>query len=57
MTPHINLDDRVTPLNLSVRLPPDVAELLRDVSYRTGRSKRFLVINALRKTYGPAAVE
>jgi predicted DNA-binding protein len=51
------LHDRVTPLNLSVRLPPDVAELLRDVSYRTGRSKRFLVINALRKTYGPGAVE
>jgi hypothetical protein len=40
------------PTNLSIKLPPDVAEILHRLAYETGNSKRDLVINAVRRTYG-----
>lgn len=40
------------PTNLSIKLPPDVAEILHRLAYETGRSKRELVIDAVRKAYG-----
>jgi len=42
------------PTNLAMKLPPDVAELLHRLAYETGRSKKDLVIDAVRKTYGEA---
>lgn len=39
------------PTNLSIKLPPDVASLLHRLAYETGRSKRDLIISALRHTY------
>lgn len=39
------------PTNLAIKLPPDVAELLHRLAYETGRSKRDLVIEAIRQTY------
>jgi hypothetical protein len=40
------------PTHLAIKLPPDVAELLHRRAYETGTSKRDLVINAVRTTYG-----
>jgi predicted transcriptional regulator len=40
------------PTYLSIKLPPDVAELLHRLAYETGRSKRDLVIAAVRQAYG-----
>jgi predicted transcriptional regulator len=40
------------PTQLSIKLPPDVAELLHRLAYETGRSKRDLVITAVRQAYG-----
>lgn len=39
------------PANLAIKLPEDVAALLHRLAYETGRSKRNLVIDAIRKTY------
>jgi hypothetical protein len=44
------------PTHLSVKLPPDVAELLHRTAYETGRTKQDLVTDALRKTYGEIPV-
>lgn len=43
------------PTNLAIRLPEDVAAMVHRLAYETGRSKRDLVIEALWKTYAPAA--
>lgn len=40
------------PTNLAIKLPPDVAALLHRLAYETGRSKRDLVIAAVRRAYG-----
>lgn len=41
------------PANLTIRdLPEDVAYLLHRIAYETGRTKRDLVIDAIRQTYG-----
>lgn len=40
------------PENLAIKLPPDVAAALHRLAYETGRSKRDLVVSALRDTYG-----
>ncbi len=42
------------PTNLSIKLPADVAAILHRLAYETGRSKRDLVIDAVRKTYKEA---
>lgn len=42
------------PTNLSIKLPADVAALLHRLAYETGKSKRDLVIDAVRKTYEKA---
>jgi hypothetical protein len=39
------------PTNLAMRLDPDVAEILHRLAYETGKSKRDLVHDAVRKTY------
>jgi predicted transcriptional regulator len=39
------------PVNLSIKLPDDVAEILHRVAYETGRSKRSLVVGAVRQAY------
>jgi hypothetical protein len=38
--------------NLAIKLPADVAELLHRVAYETGRTKRDLVLDAVRQVYG-----
>lgn len=45
------------PTNLSIKLPDDVAEILHRLAYETGRSKRDLVIDAVRGTYKPATLD
>jgi predicted DNA-binding protein len=40
------------PTNLSIKLPADVAEILHRLAYETGKSKRDLVLDAVRRTYG-----
>ena len=40
------------PTWLSMRLDPETAELLHRTAYETGKSKRALVITAVRQTYG-----
>jgi len=40
------------PTNLAIRLPPDVASLLHRLAYETGRSKKDLVLAAIREAYG-----
>jgi predicted transcriptional regulator len=40
------------PTNLSIKLPPDVAEVLHRLAYETGQSKRDIVISALRQVHG-----
>ena len=39
------------PTNFAIKLPADVAALLHRLAYETGKSKRDLVIDAVRKTY------
>ncbi len=39
------------PTHLAIKLPLDVAILLHRLAYETGRSKRDLVLDAVRKTY------
>ncbi len=36
---------------VAIKLPKDVAALLHRLAYETGRSKRDLVIDAIRNTY------
>jgi predicted transcriptional regulator len=43
------------PTHLSIKLPADVAEILHRLAYETGRSKRDLVIDAVRRVYGENA--
>ena len=47
------------PTNFAIKLPSDVAALLHRLAYETGRSKRDLVVDAVRRTYAedPDAVE
>lgn len=41
------------PRHLSIKqLPADVAEILHRLAYETGRTKRDLVIDAVRQVYG-----
>lgn len=42
---------RRPPTNFAIKLPLDVAELLHRLAYETGRSKRDLVIEAIRQAY------
>ena len=39
------------PTNFAIKLPDDVAALLHRLAYETGKSKRDLVLDAVRKTY------
>ena len=39
------------PTNLAIKLPPDIAALLHRLAYETGKSKKDLVLDALRQTY------
>ena len=51
---HLDMDesrDIPLPTNFSIKLPGDVAALLRRLAYETGRSKRDLVLDAVRKVY------
>lgn len=47
-----NPDGPKPPTNLSIKLPADVAALLHRLAYETGKSKRDLVLDAVRHTYG-----
>jgi len=40
------------PTHLSIKLPPDIAELLHRTAYETGRSKQDLVTAAIQLAYG-----
>lgn len=40
------------PAGLSIKLPTDVAEVLHRAAYEMGVTKRDLVINAIRESYG-----
>jgi predicted transcriptional regulator len=39
------------PTNFSIKLPADVAATLHRLAYETGKSKKELVIDAVRQTY------
>jgi len=48
------MDTRAHPLIVafSIRLPKDLAELLRRLAYERRVTKQSLIIDAIRKTYG-----